>query len=100
MRAARSLGMSAPMAFRLIVLPQLFRTVFHPLMNQMVWAILMTSLGVIVGVNTDLSGVTQELNVRTFRTFEYFALAAAIYYLITKLITLSARMAATRLFRY
>jgi polar amino acid transport system permease protein len=100
MRAARSLGMSATMAFRLIVLPQLFRTVFHPLMNQMVWAILMTSLGVIVGVNTDLSGVTQELNVRTFRTFEYFALAAAIYYLITKLITLSARMAATRLFRY
>ena len=75
MRAARSLGMSAPAAFRLVVLPQLFRTVFHPMMNQMVWAILMTSLGVIVGVNTDLAGVTQELNVRTFRTFEYFALA-------------------------
>ena len=100
MRAARSLGMGAPAAFRLVVLPQLFRTVFHPVMNQMVWAILMTSLGVIVGVNTDLAGVTQELNVRTFRTFEYFAMAAAIYYLITKLITISARVAATRLFRY
>lgn len=100
MRAARSLGMSAPAAFRLIVLPQLFRTVFHPMMNQMVWAILMTSLGVIVGVNTDLAGVTQELNVRTFRTFEYFAMAAVIYYLITKLVTLSARVAAVRLFRY
>ena len=34
---------------------------------------------VIVGVNTDLAGVTQELNVRTFRTFEYFAMAAALY---------------------
>ena len=100
MRAARSLGMSAPAAFRLVVLPQLFRTVFHPLMNQMVWAILMTSLGVIVGVNTDLTGVTQELNVRTFRTFEYFAMAAVIYYLITKIVTLSARAAASRLFRY
>jgi His/Glu/Gln/Arg/opine family amino acid ABC transporter permease subunit len=100
MRAARSLGMSAPAAFRLVVLPQLFRTVFHPMMNQMVWAILMTSLGVIVGVNTDLAGVTQELNVRTFRTFEYFAMAAAIYYLITKLVTLSARGVASRLFRY
>jgi len=66
----------------------------------MVWAILMTSLGVIVGVNTDLAGVTQELNVRTFRTFEYFALAAVIYYVITKLVTLSARVAAARLFRY
>ena len=99
-RAARSLGMGAAMAFRLVVLPQLFRTVFHPVMNQMVWAILMTSLGVIVGVNTDLTGVTQEFNVRTFRTFEYFAIAAVIYYLITKFVTLSARAAASRLFRY
>jgi His/Glu/Gln/Arg/opine family amino acid ABC transporter permease subunit len=99
-RAARSLGMSAPAAFRLVVLPQLFRTVFHPIMNQMVWAILMTSLGVIVGVNTDLTGVTQELNVRTFRTFEYFAMAAVIYYVLTKIVTLSARTAASRLFRY
>ncbi|UCH18771.1 MAG: amino acid ABC transporter permease [Burkholderiales bacterium] len=100
MRAARSLGMSAPLAFRLIVLPQLFRTMFHPMTNQMVWAILMTSLGVVVGLNTDLTGVTQELNVRTFRTFEFFVMAAAIYYLITKSVTLSARLLAARLFRY
>jgi polar amino acid transport system permease protein len=99
-RAARSLGMSAPQAFRLIVLPQLFRTVFHPMTNQMVWAILMTSLGVVVGLNTDLTGITQELNVRTFRTFEFFVMAAAIYYLITKFVTLSARLVASRLFRY
>jgi polar amino acid transport system permease protein len=99
-RAARSLGMSAPQAFRLIVLPQLFRTVFHPMTNQMVWAILMTSLGVVVGLNTDLTGITQELNVRTFRTFEFFVMAAAIYYLITKFVTLSARLLASRLFRY
>ena len=52
--------------------------------NQMVWAILMTSLGVIVGLNSDLTGVTQDLNVRTFRTFEYFAIAAVMYYLIAR----------------
>ena len=63
--------MSAFQAFRLIVLPQMFRIVFHPLTNQMVWAILMTSLGVVVGLNNDLTGVTQDLNVKTFRTFEY-----------------------------
>jgi His/Glu/Gln/Arg/opine family amino acid ABC transporter permease subunit len=100
MRAARSLGMPAAMAFRLIVFPQLMRTVFHPLTNQMVWAILMTSLGVVVGLNTDLTGVTQELNVRTFRTFEFFTMAAVIYYAITKFVTLSARLVASRLFRY
>jgi ABC-type amino acid transport system permease subunit len=65
-----------------------------------VWAILMTSLGVIVGLNNDLTGVTQDLNVRSFRTFEYFALAAVIYYLLAKFVTLSARLMAWRLFRY
>lgn len=99
-RAARSLGMGQVQAFRLVVMPQMFRIVFYPLTNQMVWAILMTSLGVIVGLNNDLTGVTQDLNVRSFRTFEYFALAAVIYYLLAKLVTLSARLMAWRLFRY
>lgn len=99
-RAARSLGMGATQTFRLIVLPQLFRIVFHPLTNQMVWAILMTSLGVVVGLNDDLTGVTQQYNVKSFRTFEYFALAAALYYGLAKAVTLGARLAAWRLFRY
>lgn len=100
MRAARSLGMGPLQAFRIIVLPQLLRIVFHPMTNQMVWAVLMTSLGVTVGLNTDLTGVTQNLNVLTFRTFEFFAIAGVLYYLISKIITLSARLLAWRLFRY
>ncbi|MFJ6321403.1 MULTISPECIES: amino acid ABC transporter permease [unclassified Rhizobium] len=99
-RAGRSLGMTSLQAFRLIVLPQMLRIAFLPITNQMVWAILMTSLGVTVGMNTDLAGVTQELNARSFRTFEFFALAAVIYYLIAKLVTLLARLAAWRMFRY
>jgi len=99
-RAARSLGFNAYQAFTMIVLPQMFRVVFHPMTNQMVWAILMTSLGVVVGLNTDLTGVVQDLNVRTFRTFEYFAIAAVMYYLIAKIVTLGARLIAWRLFRY
>lgn len=99
-RAARSLGLNAVQAFYMITLPQMFRLVFHPMANQMVWAILMTSLGVVVGLNTDLTGVTQDLNVRTFRTFEYFAIAAVMYYVIAKVVTLGARLIAWRLFRY
>lgn len=95
-----SLGMGQIQAFRLVVMPQMFRIVFYPMTNQMVWAILMTSLGVIVGLNNDLTGVTQEYNVRSFRTFEYFALAAVIYYLLAKFVTMSARLLAWRLFRY
>ncbi|MBD8123697.1 amino acid ABC transporter permease [Pseudomonas lutea] len=100
LRAARSLGMSAPQAYRLIVIPQLLRIVFYPLTNQMVWAVLMTSMGVIVGLNNDLTGVTQDYNVKTFRTFEFFAIAAVLYYLIAKLIVVVARLLSWRLFRY
>ncbi len=100
MRAARSLGMSAFQAYRMIIVPQLLRVVFYPLSNQMVWAVLMTSLGVVVGLNDDLTGVTQDYNVKTFRTFEYFAMAAVLYYLIAKLIVGLARLSSWRLFRY
>lgn len=99
-RAGRSLGMTSLQAFRLIVMPQMLRVAFLPVTNQMVWAILMTSLGVTVGMNTDLTGVTQELNARSFRTFEFFALAAVIYYVIAKVVTLTARAFASRMFRY
>lgn len=99
-RAGRSLGMTSLQAFRMIVVPQMLRVAFLPATNQMVWAILMTSLGVTVGMNTDLAGVTQELNARSFRTFEFFALAAVIYYLIAKAVTLAARAVAWRMFRY
>jgi polar amino acid transport system permease protein len=99
-RAARSLGMTALQAFRLIVMPQMLRVAFLPTTNQMVWALLMTSLGVTVGMNMDLAGVTQELNARSFRTFEFFAIAAVMYYLMAKAVTIAARLAAARMFRY
>ena len=99
-RAARSLGMTPIQAFQNVIMPQMLRISFLPMTNQMVWAILMTSLGVVVAMNTDLYGVTSDLNARSFRTFELFAIAAVIFYVITKVITLSARLLAARLFRY
>jgi His/Glu/Gln/Arg/opine family amino acid ABC transporter permease subunit len=99
-RSGRSLGMTSMQTFRMIIMPQMLRVAFLPATNQMVWAILMTSLGVTVGMNTDLAGVTQALNARSFRTFEFFALAAVIYYVIAKIVTLAARLLAARLFRY
>lgn len=99
-RSARSLGMTPLQAFQHVIMPQMLRISFLPMTNQMVWAILMTSLGAVVAMNTDLYGVTSDLNARTFRTFELFAIAAVIFYVITKVITLSARLLAARLFRY
>lgn len=98
-RAARSLGMTPWQAYTKIVIPQVFRVVYHPISNQMVWAVLMSSLGMLVGFR-ELSGETQFFASRTFRIFEYFAVTAVIYYLIVKVILLASRLLASRLFRY
>ena len=99
LRAARSLGMSAWQAYTRIIIPQVFRIVYHPLTNQLVWAVLMSSLGMLVGFR-ELSGETQFFASRTFRIIEYFAETAIIYYVIVKVILGASRLLAWRLFRY
>jgi His/Glu/Gln/Arg/opine family amino acid ABC transporter permease subunit len=99
LRAARSLGMSAWQTYTRIIIPQVFRIVYHPLTNQLVWAVLMSSLGMLVGFR-ELSGETQFFASRTFRIFEYFAVTAIIYYVIVKVILGASRLLAWRLFRY
>jgi His/Glu/Gln/Arg/opine family amino acid ABC transporter permease subunit len=98
-RAARSLGMTAWQAYTRIVIPQVLRVVYHPITNQMVWAVLMSSLGMLVGFR-ELSGETQFLASRSYRIFEYFAVTAVIYYVIVKILLLASRLLAMRLFRY
>ena len=98
-RAARSLGMTAWQCYSRVIIPQVFRIVYHPLTNQMVWAVLMSSLGMLVGFR-ELSGETQALASRTYRIFEYFAVTAVIYFVIVKIILGASRILATRLFRY
>lgn len=98
-RAARSLGMTAAQTLRYVVVPQVFRVVYHPMTNQLIWSILMSSLGMLVGMR-ELSGETQFLSSKTFRIFEFFAATAVIYYVIAKLTLGGARLCAWRLFRY
>ncbi len=98
-RAARSLGMTAFQAYTRIIIPQVLRIVYYPMTNQMVWAVLMSSLGMLVGFR-ELSGETQFFASRTFRIFEYFAVTAVIYYIIVKIILGASRLLAMRLFRY
>ena len=85
LRSARSLGMTAFQAQVHVMFPQLLRAVYHPMTNQFIWVILMSSLGMLVGLR-ELSGETQFLYSKTFRAFEYFAATAIIYYLIAKLV--------------
>lgn len=96
--ASKSLGMTNFQTYRYIILPQMFRRIYHPMTNQFVWAILMSSLGILVGMN-ELSGETQRFQSLSFRTLEFFMVTAVLYYIITKFVLLSAALISKRLFR-
>jgi hydroxyproline transport system permease protein len=96
--ASKSLGMSSFQAYRYIILPQMFRRIYHPMTNQFVWSILMSSLGILVGMS-ELSGETQRLQSLSFRTLEFFIVAAVMYFIITKLVLISSSLISRKLFR-
>lgn len=99
LNAARSLGMTSWQAYTRIIIPQVMRIVYHPMTNQLVWAVLMSSLGMLVGFR-ELTGETQAFASRTFRIFEYFAVTAVIYYAVVKVILGASRLIAWRAFRW
>jgi hydroxyproline transport system permease protein len=98
MAAARSLGMSAPKAYLHVIFPQVFVLVLLPYINQLNWALLNSSLGSIIGVH-ELTGATQAAQSESFRIFEFFIVAACMYYVTSKLVTQGARLAAWRFTR-
>ena len=96
--ASKSLGMNSIQIYRYIILPQMFRRIYHPMTNQFVLSILMSSLGILVGMN-ELSGETQRLQSLSFRTLEFFMVAAVMYYLITKFVLFSTSLVSRKLFK-
>lgn len=96
--AALSLGMNHIQLYRYVILPQMFRRIYHPMTNQFVWSILMSSLGILVGMN-ELSGETQRLQSTSFRTLEFFIVAAIMYFSITKLVLFISGLIAKKVFK-
>ena len=96
--AACSLGMTRLQGFLHVVFPQVFRIVFFSFVTQCVWAMLNTSLGMLVGLR-ELSGAAQAAQSVTFRTFEFFIVTAAIYYVMAKMIEIAAQIVFARALR-
>ncbi len=96
--AGRSLGMSAFQTGWYVTVPLVLRSVFYPITNQMLSAMLTTSLGMVVGLR-ELAGVTQSAQSQSFRTFEFFIVAAAIYYLLAKVLLLSTNVLGRRMLK-
>jgi polar amino acid transport system permease protein len=94
--AARSIGFGYLGAMSYVVLPQSLRIVIPPLINQTLLLFKNTSLAMAVGVG-ELTYRTREIESYTFKTFEAFAVATAVYLAISFLIMALGDITARRL---
>tara|TARA_B110000003_G_scaffold123636_1_gene126014 strand:- start:789 stop:1451 length:663 start_codon:yes stop_codon:yes gene_type:complete len=97
--AAIGLGMRPVQVYVFVIIPQVLRIVFLPITNQIVWAMMGTSLGMIIGLQ-ELTGMTTFLQSQTFRPFEFYLVAAVIYLIVAESILITARLTARYSFRW
>jgi polar amino acid transport system permease protein len=86
MEAARSLGMTLPQAMLDIILPQAFKKILPPLSGQFISLIKDSSLVSVIAI-TDLTKSGREIITSTFATFEVWIVVAAMYLLVTSILS-------------
>ncbi len=84
--AARSLGMTMPQTMMDIILPQAFKKILPPLSGQFISLIKDSSLVSVIAI-TDLTKSGREIITSTFATFEVWLVVAAMYLLVTSLLS-------------
>jgi len=82
MEAARSLGLSYLQAMRHVILPQAYRRIIPPLVNEFIMLIKDSSLLSAIGT-AELMKRAQHIRARTFADFEILISIAVIYFIIT-----------------
>jgi His/Glu/Gln/Arg/opine family amino acid ABC transporter permease subunit len=97
--AARSTGLSGLQAMRYVIFPQAVRRMLPPFVGLCTILIKDTSLAAIIGV-FELTRAAQETIERTFRSFEIYVAAAAIYFCLSYPLSLLAQRAEARLQRH
>jgi His/Glu/Gln/Arg/opine family amino acid ABC transporter permease subunit len=96
--AARSTGLSGLQTMRHVIFPQAVRRMLPPFVGLCTILIKDTSLAAIIGV-FELTRAAQETIERTFRSFEIYLVAAAIYFCLSYPLSLLAERAEARLHR-
>src|SRR6056297_1068187 len=81
MEAARTVGLSRGQALRKVVVPQAVRDVISPIGNNMIALLKDSALVSVIGVS-ELTLSAQRAIGATYRPFEFYLLAAALYYVI------------------
>jgi glutamate transport system permease protein len=80
--AARALGMGFWQQLRLVILPQAFATMVQPLVNIFIGTLIGSSLCSAVGVS-DLTNVTQQLNIRYAEAVILFLISGVTYLVLS-----------------
>ncbi len=86
MEASRSLGMTALQTMKDIILPQAFKKILPPLSGQFISLIKDSSLVSVIAI-TDLTKSGREIITSTFATFEVWLVVAAMYLLVTSILS-------------
>ncbi|MHB1400117.1 MAG: amino acid ABC transporter permease [Trichloromonadaceae bacterium] len=86
MEAARSVGMTVPQAMRHIILPQAFKRTLPPLAGQFISLIKDSSLVSVIAI-TDLTKSGREVVTSSFATFEVWFVVAALYLVVTSVLS-------------
>lgn len=97
-QSALGLGLTPLQTYVYVIFPQVLRVVFLPITNQIILAMLNSSLGMVIGLQ-ELTGMTTFLQSQTFRPFEFYFAAAVIYLIVAKFSALSAQLIAAKWFK-
>ena len=84
--AGRSLGLNNFQTLRYIVLPQAFKNVLPPLVNEFIVLLKETAVVGYVGLS-DLTRVAMQIGSRTYDSFTPLIIAAVIYFAIVMVLT-------------
>lgn len=84
--AGRSLGLSNFQTMRYIIIPQAFKNVLPPLVNEFIVLLKETAIVGYVGLS-DLTRVAHQISSKTFDAFTPLIIAAIIYFVIIKILT-------------
>lgn len=88
---ALALGMTYAQTFRHVILPQAFRIVFPPLVNQTISLFLFSAVASTISV-PELTHQALYVDSVTWRTFEVFIVTTILYFACTFLVTILADM--------
>lgn len=96
--SAQAQGFNRFQTFRYIIFPQVFRTIYAPLGNQIVAVILASSLASAVAVD-EVTSWMQTTGSTSFRFFETFVVAAIVYLVLCQAVNIGRLVLGRVLFR-